>query len=179
MNKGINLLGGERLRTVSASLRQIRVVRVIALSVLFGISGLSFILFLLIALSPLPILQEQEREAKRNISEYHTDMAQLALITDRLQASKQVLSTRSDYSAVLSQLLSIMPSEITVTGLVVQQKEFTLTVSSASLLALDTFFTNIVDMSKQEELFSKTLITKFLYNETTGSYIATITMEIL
>lgn len=177
MNRGINLLSGESRAPINKDLRRVRILRVLAVSFLFGIAGISIILFFLISLSPLPSLQDQEKQALTRIQQYHQEMAQFTLISDRLKASKTVLAQRTDYSTLLMSIRETIPSDLTVTAFQVDEKEISLTVSGKSLASIETFLENLVVKSEEQEDFSKVIMEKLFFNQSGSNYTMTVLIQ--
>ena len=108
MNKGINLLGFEKKITINANLKKLKLLRILGVGLLFGISGLSIILFLFIALSPLPALQDEEKAALNRLAVHHPDIAQLFLINDRVKSGEVILSKRTNYNEILTEVRGLL-----------------------------------------------------------------------
>lgn len=179
MNKGINLLGFEKKITINANLKKLKLLRILGVGLLFGISGLSIILFLFIALSPLPALQDEEKAALNRLAVHHPDIAQLFLINDRVKSGEVILSKRTNYNEILTEVRGVMPDDMTVGGLIIKKEEFSITVLSRSLLALDEFLNSLIAKSEEKKHFSKVLLTKLFLNEETKLFNATIVMQTL
>ena len=179
MSKGINLLGGERRGILNKNIRNFQILRIIAVSLLFGISGFSIILFLLIALSPLPSLQQQEQNAKQNIAAYHEDMAQLLVISDRIQGGEAILKKRTNYAEPLVVLRQQMPAGLNVTSILVEDKTISLTVISSSLQVLESFLTNMTSITEEQNVFSKVILSKFFFSEGSQSFSLTLDVALL
>lgn len=178
MSKGINLLGAEQQLSAKIGLgsRRLKRLRAVAVWFLFGISGASIVLFLLIALSPLPAVQEQERQALATLSQYHPDVAKLLLINDRIKESEIILAKRSKFDQTLEKIKNKMPPEASITGMTLNSNEILITVTSSSLVALDTFLNNLITATEEKQDFSKVTLTRFFNNESLQTYTLTISV---
>src|SRR6266581_4030684 len=179
MNSGINLLENKQLlagTSATPSGRRLLVVRTIALFLLFGIASFSIIIFLFIALSPLPALQKQEQAARATLSAQHGDVAKLLLVHDRVSGAETILHTRSQFDKVLDEIRKKMPSELAVTGLVIADKTISITVTSKSLAALDTFINNMLTITGKNKNFSELTLTNFFIDEGRSVFTLTLTM---
>jgi Tfp pilus assembly protein PilN len=174
MSKGINLVGSEKQISVKIGSKKIKLLRMISLSLLFGVSGLSIILFLLIALSPLPSLQKQEQSALQTLSQYHPDIAKHMLVEERLKNSEIILAKRSVFDQTLIKIKNKLPPDATITGITMNSGEISLTVTSTSLVVLDTFLNNLITAAEQKEDFSKVILSKLTTSEGGNTYSLTI-----
>lgn len=174
MNRGINLLREKKQVTLSPALKKLRILRIIALGFLFTISCFSIILFLLIALSPLPSLQQQEKNSLSTISQYHPDMARLELIVDRLKSSMVIIQNRNNFDQTLSEVRDMMPNGLTIVALNMQEKKISLTVTSQSLTSMDTFITNLTNSVDEKKNFSQVFLAGLITDEQRKLYTLTI-----
>lgn len=179
MSKSINLLGLGTNISIPKVSQKIRILRLCALVFLFFISGVSIILFLLIALSPLPTLQKKEQDVLVQLSQYHTGMAQLLLVNDRMKHSEIILSKRPAYDHTLDTIQERMPSDVAISSLTITKKEASITVASSSLDSLDTFLNNLISATEEKKDFSKVVLTKFFSDEENGAFGLTITLNTL
>lgn len=179
MSKGINLLGAEQRISVKIGSRKLKLLRAAGVWLLFGISAASIALFLLIALSPLPTLQKQEQDALNKLSAYHPDVAKLLLVEDRLKGSEAILAKRTDFDLTLDKIKEKMPEGASITGLKMDSKEISVTVTSSSLASLDTFLNNLIAAVEAKEDFSKITLTRFLSSGVNTTYTLTITVVTL
>lgn len=174
MSKGINLLGAEQRISAKIGSQKLKILRATAVWSLFGISGASIVLFLLIALSPLPSLQKQEQDVRAALAQHHPDVAKLLLVNDRLKGSEEILARRGSFNQTLDAIQAKMPEDTEITGLVMNDKEISVTISSASLASLNTFMDRIVAATEAKEDFSKVTLIDFFTNQNVNSYIVKI-----
>lgn len=175
MNSGINLLT-EKKKVNSPFLKQLNLMRFFAVALLFGVSAASIILFILIALSPIPELQRQEQVALTTLSQSHTEMAKLAVVNERMDAVAKVLETRTNYDKILSAVKSKMPNSVSITAFTIEQRTINVTVTSRSLLSIDSFITNVIQASGDKKEFSQVTLKNLSRDDQTTLYSATLTI---
>lgn len=152
--------------------------RAIAMVLLFGVSAASIILYILIAFSPLPQVQEQERQALSTISNSKGDMAKIALLQDRLIGIATIIKQRTNYDATLDSIVGKMPPGITIFQITTNNKDITLTVRSHSLEALTTFVNNLTEATKTKE-YTKITLNSILSDDESGMFSLTVSVGVL
>jgi Tfp pilus assembly protein PilN len=179
MNSRINLLPSKKQAPSSATTRRAGRVRLFAMSMLFGVSTASIILFLLIALSPLPTLQQQERNALGTLSQYRTDIAKLLLVNDRLRASSTVLKNRKDFAKALESVQSRLPSGVAITDINMTRETVSVTVTSTSLSSIDTFITSLINSQAEKKDFKSVSMSKFSVDSQKEAFLVTVQVVML
>lgn len=179
MSRGINLLSAEQQLSAKIGSQKVKILRAVTLWSLFSISAISVVLSILIALSPLPLLQQQEQNVRVSLSAYHQDMAKLLLISDRLKGSEQILTTRSRFDQILEKIQERLPDDAEISGLTLNTSEIEVTVTSPSLVAIDTFLNNMVSAADEKKDFSRVILHRFFTNEETNAFFVTVEVVIL
>jgi Tfp pilus assembly protein PilN len=179
MNSRINLLPSKKQAPSTAATRRAGRVRLFAMLLLFGVSAASIVLFLLIALSPLPTLQQQERNAIATLSQYRTDIAKLLLVTDRLRASDKLLAKRKDFASALQAVQSRMPDGVTITEINMTRDTVSVTVTSTSLSLIDTFLNSLVNAQVAKKDFKDVSMSKLMVDEAKDAFTVTVQVVML
>lgn len=179
MSNGINLLGKKNQAAVSPAARKLWRMRLVAIWSLFVISGFSIILFLLIALSPLPALLQQEKSALATLASHHQEVAKVLFLQDRLQTTSQIIAKRPSFDAKLQAVQDLMPAGIDITEMSIDQKGITVTVSSSSLLLLDTFTNNLLASVDAKKDFSEVVMGKLFINPQRNVFSMTVSLTTL
>jgi Tfp pilus assembly protein PilN len=174
----INLIGHNDHVSVPIASRKLKLMRAIAVLLLFGISAASIILYILIAFSPLPQVQEQERQARAVLANAHPDMTRIALLEDRITGVAAILQERHSYDKVLDSINSKMPSGITVFQINIAKKTVTLTVRSDSLDVLTTFVSNLTASVDTNE-FAKVTLNSIVSDDASGTFSLTVSIGLL
>ncbi len=175
MNSGINLLA-EKKKINSPFLKQLPVMRFFAVALLFGVSAASIILFILVALSPIPELQQQEQAAITALSNAHPEMAKLAVVNERTNTITKILATRSSYDKTLGAIKTKMPSTVSLTAFTIEKNTVNITVSSKSLLSIDSFINNVMIASGDKKEFSQVTLKKLSQDNLTNQFSATLSI---
>lgn len=156
MSNSINLLADKKTnKQLSIVFTKLGMMRFIAVSLLFGISAASIILFTLIAISPLPTLQNQEKNASFTLEQQQQDIAKLVLINERADNITKLLAQRQSFDSSIDRVRSKMPAGISVTSFTVARDNISLTVSSKSLALLDQFLNKLVQATDEKKDFSR------------------------
>lgn len=176
MSTEINLLKN-RVRAKSSFLTQVLALRAFSLTFLFVVSFSSIILFILVALSPLPDLQEQEKEEIKKLSLFQSRMAKVLFTKERVGHIHTLLQTRPVYAETLQSLEEQLPNEASVDTLHLDKKTVTVSVSSSSLGTLDQFAKDIMKLQTEKKRFSKITLSSLYLNPDNGRYV--LDMELL
>lgn len=179
MNSRINLLPTKKQAPSTAATRRAGRLRLFAMSMLFGVSAVSFIVFLLVALSPLPTLQQQERNATATLSQYRTDIAKMTLVNDRLKSTSVLLSKRKDFDKALEAVKNKMPDGVTITEVNMTRETVSVTVTSSSLALIDTFITSLTNAAAEKQDFKQVSLSGLLVDEQKGIFTTTVQVVML
>ncbi len=173
MNQDINLLHS---KTVSAKLSQkkVTILRIIAFGILFTISFFSITLFILIALSPLPKLQEQEKEEITNLSSYYGKMTNILFTKERLGHINTILSKRITYGDTLQNIFSGIPADIVVDTMSVEENKISLSVSSGSLQSIESFLQRLVTLNEDKKMINKVTLSHVRLNPQNATYVVDV-----
>ncbi len=155
MNKGINLLVHNSRTNSNKNGKAFKRLRIIAVGLLFLVSAFSVIFFILVALSPIPQLRNQQKNASFNLSLSNEDIVKLSLIKERTQTAKEVLGKRKNYEMILDSVYKKIPSGVTVDTISIKNNKLLLTLSSKSLMQLDSLISEIRVSESTEKLYSK------------------------
>lgn len=176
MSSGINLLVEKKKKTVHPIVTKLIALRFFAVGMLFFVSVLSVILFLLISLSPLPQLKRQEQAVKDNLSAFHTQIAKLLVINERSDTISSIMSKRTAFDKTIDFIKSKLPAGVHLDSLTMGREAVSVTVSSKSLHALDTFINTLVDSAEKKEKFTKVTLTSLSALETKNDYTLTLNL---
>ena len=177
MNSRINLLPTKKQVPSTASTRRAGRIRLFAISMLFGVSAASLIVFLVVALSPLPTLQQQERNATATLSQYRTDIAKMTLVNDRLKSTSLLLAKRKDFDKALEAVKNKMPDGVTITEVDMTRETVSVTAASSSLALIDTFITNLTNAVAEKKDFKQVSLSKLMVDDQKGIF--TVTVEVV
>jgi hypothetical protein len=179
MSSEINLLQSKRSETASYFLSKIFVIRLISILILFTISFCSVVFFVLIALSPLPSLQDREKDELQKIAVFHPQMARIALTKDRLAHAGLLIQKRVVYNPILNTIEGLLTDDAIISGITLDKKNVTVILTSASLVPLDTFMSNLLTNNIIKKSFNTATLKTMLLNTQTGKYELTVEIVLL
>lgn len=179
MNKSINLLGNKNHVSAPPASRKLKLMRAIAVLLLFGVSAAAVIISILIAFSPLPQVQQQEQASRQTLSQYHPEMAKIALIQDRLIGISAILSQRNKYADFLTSVNNKIPPGVSLYQISINKKNATLTVRSNSLDLLDRFLNNLVMSANNKEEYSRVTLNSITSDDQSNLFSLTVSLALL
>lgn len=179
MSSGINLVVTKNRSVFAPIFDRIKTLRLLAVVLLFGVSVSSMILFLLIALSPLPTLKKQESTSLFTLAQFHTDMARLALLNERVENISKIIEKRTDYNKVIDELRNKLPSDSTITGLDIGKKTVSVTVTSQSLASIDAFLSSVIADTGINKSFTHANLNTLSLDPARGTYLLTLDLTTL
>ena len=156
-----------------------RSLRTIAVGLLFTVAVFSMIFFILVAISPLPQLRKQEKIASFNLSLAHPDIVKLALVKERTDSIQQLMDKRPYYDRVLNSIQTKLPSGVRINEVSIDKDDFSVTLSSNSLLQLDNFLNELAIASEAKKEFSQIKIKDLSKTDTINTYLLTINLDTL
>ena len=157
MNNQINLQLGKTKSSPSLAKKR-AFFHTISISLLFGFAFFSIVLFILISLSPLPSLQEREKVETKRLSFFKDTIVKINLTKERIDNVDKILRDRPTYSQSLLTIKSLLPTEAAINEIHLNDKNLTFTITSKSLLPLDTFLNSLKMESEKGEKFKKITI---------------------
>ncbi|MBI2028731.1 MAG: hypothetical protein HYT07_03940 [Candidatus Levybacteria bacterium] len=177
MNTNINLVLPQDKDFLEQQ-KKIRIANIIAISSPIMIGIVSLIVFLFTqSINPTGIKRQQE-DTMSQISELQDRSIKLSIINNRLDNISGLLKNRGDLSESINSLLSIMPIEIAIQNLEIDNKRLTLTVSSTSLRAIDELINNLIAMAEKREVISSISLGTLTFDDSGNSYSVSLTSDL-
>lgn len=178
MNDPINLVKAQDKENLRRE-RKIFLLRTISLIFISFVGLVSIVLFILyLRISPEAIRREQS-QVVQSIALQKNKLAKLNLLNDRLRGINQVLKERKDYTTTLNSILSQIPQEARAQVLSINKSNVSLTVTSASLLPLNKFLNNILELSENKKYIREMVIESLTIDSKTGSYSLSIKAKVI
>lgn len=168
MNKSINLLVPEQHDT--ALTKRIAILRLISMSVITLIVVASVSLFFLILSSPLPSLRNQENSTRNKLREYDATSGKYFVVRERLGVISSILEERIAYEDFIRRIQEFMPPGTEIEEIQAEGNLLSVTVSSTSLLPLQSFIESMNSLKQDESLFSGIKLSTLRYDEETSRY---------
>lgn len=178
MNDPINLVKAQDKENFRRE-RKIFIFRIISLVFISFVGLVSIILFILyLRISPEAIRREQS-QVVQSIAFQKNKLAKLNLLNDRLRGINQVLRERKNYTTILNSILSEIPQEARAQVLSINKSSVSLTVTSSSLLPLNKFLNNILELSENKKYIREMVIESLTIDSRTGSYSLSIKAKVI
>lgn len=177
MNKDINLVSGDSINVLESA----RVARFRALGTYFilAVGILSVLLFVLNKLlSPQPIVDEQNKIIS-SMTKFNTTQVKLSILSQRLNDSTSILTKRTNYDLILSQIISQSPSDVVITSLSFEKKKVSLIVSSLSLLSLNSFIDSLKGLAEKKQYIKTVTVNNLNLGNAKTGYTLNLDIDIL
>jgi len=177
MNSSINLVKGDTRENLGRAKRTfiLRIISIVFLSFIFFLSVVLFLLNLRVSVNSI---KKDQAATLRSISLEKNKFAKLNLINDRLKGIRDILRDRKNYTNTLDTLLSQIPQGVTTSSLRIEKKDVTLTVNSLSLLPINRFLNNIIDLSVKKSVVKDMTIESLTIDSKTGIYSLSVKAKI-
>lgn len=169
MSESINLI---KTREKEELRRQRKVFFLRTISFIFvGFVGIvSIILFFLYSRTSVSAIKKDQAQVLQNITFQKEKFAKYNLLSERLKGINQVIKGRKNYTTTLNSLLSQIPTGASATALTINKDGVTLTVTSSSLLPINKFLNNTVDLSSKKSLIRELTIESLTIDTRSGTY---------
>lgn len=169
MNESINLVRAQGKDDFRRH-RKIFILRLISF-IFVGFVGLvSVILFVIYTRTSISDIKKDQAKVAQGILFQKEKLAKFNLLNDRLRGINQVFKTRKDYTSTLNSLLEQVPTGASATALGISKDGVTLTITSNSLLPINRFLNNTVDLSAKKNLIRELVIESLTIDTKSGNY---------
>lgn len=165
----INLVSTQS-HEVEKKMQRLVMVRAIAIILLSSIAILSVIIFALNLSTPIASIKKQETGTLADISGLHSTEGGIFLAKDRVNNIQNIMSNRNNYSDLISQLSSNVPSGLSVDLLSIDQNKINITVSGQSLDSINKFVDYFAGLANNKKLISNVNIQNLALNSFTAKY---------
>lgn len=178
MNETINLVEN-RSEQLEKEQKALKITRIIAVSMLITIALISILAFIISSQIPLLALKQAEESTIAEITALHNKLATYYLLKDRISNINLLLLKRKDYTKATGTIFSKLPSDVTITGLSIEEDAVTLNFSSNSLLSLNRLINDLIDLSNQKKLITNIKLQSLNVNAQSRSYSLTLIGNVL
>lgn len=146
------------------------ILRILSLVLLFLTFLSSIILFLLKLNSPLLSTKKEEENILLRLSPLKSKMAQFFIIEERLTNISEIIVKRPNWEKIIETLEKKKPQEVSIDNLSMDKKDLSLSVSSYSLLLLDKFLNNLIEITGDKKVFSNLTLNSTTLDKKSGKY---------
>jgi|SRR3989344_5242335 len=158
--------------------KRAKIVNIVATSFPITVGIISLVLFLVTqAINPVSIKKQQE-ETISKIAKHQDRKIKLFIINDRLDNINELLKGRRNFADNINALLSIMPGEVTLENLNIDNKLVLLTVSSVSLRSIDEFITNLILMAEKKEVIRSLFLETLTFDVAKNNYLVSLKSDL-
>lgn len=178
MSNDINLLLHKPITLSKSFTRRVKLIRLVALLLLFTVPTGTIILFLLIFFSPLPSLQQKEKDLLTSANIIRQKTASVAFINERVMNSVQFIAPRSIYRKALQESISSLPSGVTINTLDMESDKMTLIAVSPSLSLLKTYQGNLTGIQGAGQVLHAIKFQSVMLTQSEAMYQMTLTADI-
>lgn len=169
MSESINLVKAEDKDNLRRQ-RKIFILRIISL-VFIGFVGLvSVILFILYSRISISSVKKDQAQVAQNILFQKDKLAKLNLLNDRLRGINKVFHDRKNYITTLNLLLDQIPLGASAKSLNINKDGISLSISSSSLLPINKFLNNVLDLSSKKNTIQGVIIESLSIDSKSGVY---------
>ncbi len=144
--------------------------RLVAFTSLGIVTLLSVIAFFLNSQFSPTLIKSQEDTVMQSLSKQSKKQAKLFVVNNRITNITTVLNKRVDYYKILSLILDKIPTNVSIDRIEVGKKQISLTISSNSLIPIDTLINNFVDMVRNKKLINSLTLNSLALNAKTSQY---------
>ncbi len=148
----------------------VRLLRILAIISIFivGISSLG--LFLIIQSILPPGIRKQETAIQGKISSLHTKEAKIIIVSRKIKDIENIISKRPKYDQLITDITNIIPENVSINNVDINDKKVRLMVTSGSLLSLNKLLDNLFDMVENGKVIGNLTIGGISVNGSSGIY---------
>lgn len=169
MTNDINLLVSKDANYLRQK-KTLSLVRLVAFAFLGIVTLLSVIAFFLNSQFSPALIKNQEDTVLQSLSALNKKQAKLFVVNNRVTNIATILNKRVDYYIILNNTLDKIPTNVSIDRIEVDKKQISLTISSNSLIPIDTLINNFVDMVKNKKLINSLTLNSLTLNAKTSQY---------
>lgn len=159
---------------------KLKVFRLIAIGSLLTILLISLSIFLLNQkLSNSSMKVEKDRESILvEMKPFRENESNIIIVNNRIDNITKVLKKRMDVYKILNTILGKIPDGILTETLEFSEKKISMNITSVSLIPIDVFFNDLIEMAKRKEIVKSLTLESLDASPLTGSYKISIDMNI-
>src|SRR3989344_1802795 len=166
MSKEINLVLQEGIEELKQK-RKLRRFRIAAVSSLIVVLVISLSLYLL-KLNLSSGLEERKNSLLSQLAPLRNKEAKLKIVNDRIRNISSIQGTRKDISKIVDEILTAMPKQMSIENLEFEETSVLLEASSNSLVLIDDFINNLIEMGEQKRVVRTMILDSLGFDELQG-----------
>lgn len=169
MSNNINLLKSSKTKRLNEE-KRIRILRIISVLFLVVVGVVSAGLFFMQVNAPVTLVENEELSQKKSLNQLGDRAVKLFITQNRIKDIASIIDKRKILDTVLGDIARAIETNISITSLNLDGKNFSLTVVSSSLSSLDTLVTTLVGMAESKKIFSKVTLEGLSVDPKIGNY---------
>jgi hypothetical protein len=175
----INLLARQQ-GSIRDKARPLRIIRLVAIFFLLFTAISSVGLFILNVQSGLSELEQEEARIISNLALYQQRHAKFNAVNERVRSISTLSSRSNKIDEVIKLVGQAVPSsDFSVDSLVIDEKTILISVSSSSLLSVDSFLSALIKVAFSKKTFGKLTLDNLAYDDKSRRYNISLSAEIL
>ncbi|HZJ18552.1 MAG TPA: hypothetical protein VFD45_02965 [Patescibacteria group bacterium] len=178
MNSNINLLQQKDDQLIKKQ-KRLKILKLIAGILLATVALFSIIIFILNTKFSVTSIKNEQNSVINSISALKAKAAKMILVNDRIKGTSEILKKRKDYTSLIQKVLNSVPGEAKTAGLDINKDSLNMSVSSNSLLSIDTYLENMIKLSQEKKLIKNLVIKGINVNFKNGEFILSVNATIL
>lgn len=178
MNSNINLLQQKDDQLIKKQ-KRLKILKLAAGISLAIVAFFSIIIFILSTQFSVSSIKKEQNSVINSISSLKEKAARIILVNDRIKGTSEILSKRRNYSNLIQTVLKSVPSETKTASLDINKDILNMTVSSNSLLSINTYLEEMIKLSQEGKLIKSLAIKGITVNLKMGEYNLSISTTIL
>jgi hypothetical protein len=173
MNNYINLVQSKD-EIVIKEKKRVRILNFIAASFLTIVVVCAIVIFVISSQFSLTSIKRDQNQAIYGISQLKIKAGKLLMVNDRLKGISDISDKRKDYSTVSNYLVDLVPQGVSIKAFSLDKETVRMTVSSNSLLQINTFLNSLISLSSQKRIIKNLIMDGIVVNPKTGQYLLSV-----
>ncbi len=178
MSKEVNLISSRRKES-SISYRQAGNIKKVAY-IFLGLCVIASVgLFVLNSTSELGTLSKKEDSLNQTLHTQQKKIVKMTLIKDRIESISDIQKKSKSYEDILVNVSSALPQDSKFDSFEVTKNSLNVTVSSSSLLSVNSFLDYIINNINKNHIFQKVTVSSLVGDIQSGKYILVLDVTLL
>ena len=157
MSNSINLISNKSVE-LEKELRRLKKVKIAAVICLVAVVLMAVLVFVLNFTFPFDSVKKDQQLTMANLTAMNTKLTTYALTKDRVSNIANIIAQRGNFIPQTNQILSKVPSDLSVGTLEVTKGSLKITVSGASLASMNKFIDDIILLGSEGKVIKNVII---------------------
>ena len=177
MSNSINLISNKSVE-LEKELRRLKKVKIAAVICLVAVVLMAVLVFVLNFTFPLDSVKKDQQLTMANLTAMNTKLTTYALTKDRVSNIANIIAQRGNFIPQTSQILSKVPSDLSVGTLEVTNGSLKITVSGASLASMNKFIDDVTILSQKKNIIQNVVVQQLSLDVKNNKYSISIQADI-